>query len=67
MVHGTFSRRHGAAILSAAAACVFFTIVWHGSVAKSWGNAVGLGFMMGLVILGSLWYAKWPGKRRSDY
>jgi hypothetical protein len=55
--------RHGAAVLSAVATFVFFTLVWHGTVADSWASALGLGAWMGLVVLGSLWFARRPGNR----
>ena len=49
-------RRRGAAVLSGAAAFVFFTLVWHASAFRSWPAALGGGALMGLVVLGSQWF-----------
>jgi hypothetical protein len=54
------ARRHRAAIMSAIAAFVFFTLVWHGSVTNRWASALGMGTFMGLVVLGSQWHLRWP-------
>jgi hypothetical protein len=49
------AQRHGAAILSGMAAFAFFTLVWHATVFREAGMAVGLGAFMGLVVLGAFW------------
>jgi hypothetical protein len=48
-------RRRAGAILSAAAAFVFFTLVWHAGWLRSWPEALAGGALMGLVILGGQW------------
>jgi hypothetical protein len=49
-------RRRAAAVLSGAAAFVFFTLVWHASAFRSWPAALAGGALMGLVVLGSQWF-----------
>jgi hypothetical protein len=49
-------RRRGAAVLSGVAAFVFFTLVWHDSVFRSWQGALAGGALMGLLLLGSHWF-----------
>ena len=49
-------RRRGAAVLSGAAAFVFFTLAWHASAFRSWPAALAGGALMGLVVLGSQWF-----------
>jgi hypothetical protein len=48
-------RRRGAAVLSGAAAFVFFTLAWHASTFRNWPAALAGGALMGLVVLGSQW------------
>lgn len=57
--------QQGGPILVAAAAAVFFTLVWHSALATGWVSAVGLGLMMGLVVFGSQWLARRPRDRRT--
>jgi hypothetical protein len=64
-VHQNPERRRAAVILSAAAAFVFFTFAWHGSVTHSWPGALGGGALMGLLVLGSQWFLPRAGSRRA--
>lgn len=64
-VHQNSERRRAAVVLSAFAAFVFFTFVWHGSVTRSWPGALGGGVLMGLVVFGSQWFWVRAGSRRS--
>lgn len=50
------TRRIQAASLSAAAAFVFFTLVWHFAAHLALATAVGFAVLMALVILASGWY-----------
>ena len=51
------SERHRrAAVLSGAAAFVFFAVVWHAWTFRSWPAALAGGALMGLVVLGSQWF-----------
>lgn len=63
-MHQNSERRRAAVVLSAFAAFVFFTVVWHGSVTRSWAGALGGGALMGLVVLGSQWFLARAGSRR---
>jgi hypothetical protein len=56
------THRIQAALLSASAAFVFFTLVWHFAAHLALATAAGFGLMMGLVILASGWYR--PRRRR---
>jgi hypothetical protein len=49
-------RRRAAAVISGAAAFVFFALVWHASTFRSWPAALAGGALMGLVVLGSQWF-----------
>jgi len=50
------TRRIQAASVSALAAFVFFTLVWHFAAHQALPTAVGFALLMGLVILASGWY-----------
>jgi hypothetical protein len=58
-------RRRRAAVLSGAAAFVFFALVWHASTFRSWPAALAGGALMGLVVLGSQWIMISRALRRS--
>jgi hypothetical protein len=49
-------RRRRAAVLTGAAAFVFFALVWHAWTFRSWPAALAGGALMGLVVLGSQWF-----------
>lgn len=56
------THRLQAAMLSAAAAFVFFTLVWRFAAHQALSTAVGFAALMGLVVLASGWYK--PRRRR---
>lgn len=62
-VRSRSERHRGAVVLSAAAAFVFFTFAWHGSVSSTWPGALGGGALMGMVVLGSQWFGTRAGRR----
>jgi hypothetical protein len=64
-VNAGSERRRAAAVISGAAAFVFFTLVWHASAHWSWPVALAGGALMGLLVLGSQSFLMRAAGRRS--